>query len=163
MLKYLENTSGSEVVYVLRTAALTLAGAFFVLYAHNLIVTGRAGFPADQGTGGPDFGTTPFAIFFGMVLVSPILETLVMWPILAGLKRLFTRPWLIAFASAGVWAALHSWSWLPWGIYIFWPFFLMSLVFLHWQKVSNTHAYWMTCAVHMVHNSVPASLVILDL
>ena len=164
MLNFLKDTSGSKALYILRTAALTLTGAFAAIFLYGLLVYALVGFDDPsvmQADSGPDFPTDQvFVLIFLVVIFSPIVETLIMWPIIAGLKRLTSSYWSIALISAFIWAVFHSTMWLIWGFIIFWPFLLMSMAFLNWQKVSNAHAYWMTCAIHMTHNSVAAALMI---
>ena len=163
MLSYLQDTSGSKIIYILRTATLTFGGAMLVGVLHYLLIYAWIGFDSSLivTDSGPDFGTeTLYGLIFLVVIFSPLAETLVMWPILALLKRLMSSYWAIAFVSALIWAGLHSLAWMPWGLYIFWPFLLMSLAFLHWQRVSDTHAYWMTCLIHMVHNGAAVALMV---
>ncbi|MCU0918245.1 MAG: hypothetical protein MUC88_27325, partial [Planctomycetes bacterium] len=47
-------------------------------------------------------------VVFGVLLLSPWMETLFMWPILWILKKFIRNQLMVAISSAVVWAILHS-------------------------------------------------------
>lgn len=151
LLAWTLNERHNIATYILKMVALTLFGAF---------VAGAVVFALFPEAPQPDVGDAalqPMFVFTGVVILSPILETLMMWPILAVLQRILPNksPFMIAALSAGVWAVLHSLAAWIWGLVIFWPFFLFSLCFLNWQKRSIWLALGITMTCHALHNSVP--------
>lgn len=151
ILSWTQNEHHNIATYILKTVGLTLIGAL-------LIGVGVSALMPDATQ--PDVGDVtvqPWLVFFGVVVLSPILETLMMWPIIAGLRWALRGKsvYLIAVLSAGVWAGMHSLAAPIWGLVIFWPFVMFSLSFLNWQKRSIWLALGITMACHALHNSVP--------
>ena len=109
------------------------------------------------GTGGP-----VLLVLFGALFFSPWLETVLMWPALWILKRLIRNSLGVAFASAILWGGLHSLVSPTWGLIVLWPFFVLSLCFLEWQKRSTGRAILVTGLVHTCNNSLPAVAVLLS-
>ncbi len=154
MIKLLEWTQSERhdiATYILKTAGLTLAGAFLIGAAVSAL------FPNAMQPDVGDVTLQPWLVFFGVVILSPIIETLMMWLIIALLGWLFRKKstYLIAVLSAGVWAGLHSLAAPIWGLVIFWPFVMFSLCFINWQKRSVWLAIGMTTICHAIHNFVP--------
>ena len=90
-----------------------------------------------------------------VVLFAPLSETLLMAPLLALLMRLWRgRRLPAALSSAAVWAVLHSLSALTWGLCIFWTFLVFSTAWLAWRPRSYGHAFFVTAAIHALHNGV---------
>jgi ABC-type nickel/cobalt efflux system permease component RcnA len=89
------------------------------------------------------------------LLLGPWIETLLMWPILAILKKVVQNTILVAVASAVVWGIFHGLTDPGWGLIVLWPFFVFSLCFLAWEQKSRKKAIVVTSLVHMCHNSVP--------
>lgn len=96
--------------------------------------------------------------FFGIVILTPIIETLLMWPLIALISLMTKNTWVIAFNSAFAWAVFHSLSAPVWGLSIFWSFVVFSIGFVEWGKKSKVTALWVTCAVHMLQNFVNFAL-----
>jgi len=92
----------------------------------------------------------------GVLLFSPWLETLMMWPVLWVLQRCFRSTLVAAAASAVGWAVLHSLAAPTWGLVVAWPFFVFSVCFLEWRKKSTARAIVATALVHMGQNVLPA-------
>lgn len=92
---------------------------------------------------------------FGIVLLSPWVETFLMWPIFAILKRFTQNILRLALGSALIWGAFHSLATPMWGLSAFWPFFVFSLCFLEWEKKSKAEAIIVTALVHMCQNAPP--------
>jgi hypothetical protein len=100
---------------------------------------------------------------FGVVLLSPWAETLLMWPILAILKEVFRKQLWVALASALIWGYVHSRFAVGWGLAVIWMFFVFSLCFLEWEKKSKSKAIIVTASVHMCQNAVPALIGLIPL
>jgi hypothetical protein len=118
--------------------------------------------PSIDGTPGSMFyKQSPITIVLSAVVLGPWMETCLMWPILGILKRIIRKTLWVAAASALVWGVLHSTVAPAWGLGIAWPFFVFSLCFLEWSKISTGWAITATALVHMLHNAVPILVVVL--
>ena len=112
---------------------------------------------------GPDFGSgrmPAIAVFIGVVVISPIVETLLMGVVFKLLSFVTRRRYALAVMSCIFWAGLHSVASPPWGLTIFWPFFVFSCCYLAWRRVSWWRAVWMTTLVHMLQNLLPGLVVL---
>jgi len=147
--EWMNRPEGSRVLYSVKIVCLALMGA--VLAAMLL----KAYLPdSDEPAGDAVY------LFFTIVVMAPIIETLLMWGIIAVLQRLLQDMRVIAFVSAGIWAGLHASEALVWGAIVFWPFLLFSITFLTWQRRSTNEALIMTAATHALYNLVPGLMVI---
>ena len=90
--------------------------------------------------------------FFYLVVLGPILETLMMVPILWLLRRMFSSPLTAAILSATLWAVLHATDSPAKGINALWAFFVLSSAFLGWRERSLLAAFWVTCSLHALNN-----------
>ena len=113
---------------------------------------------------GPDLSGDlhPAVMFFAIVVLSPVLETLAMGVVLRLLSFLTKRRYALAVMSCLVWAGLHSLASLPWGLTIVWPFFIFSCSYLAWRRRSWLHAVLVTCVVHLLQNLPPGILLLVD-
>ena len=92
---------------------------------------------------------------FSLVIFAPVAETFIM----AGLLGL-ARRWLgvvpsIIF-SAAVWGAAHSFAAAAWGLIVWWPFVIFSLVYLVWRQKGFWTGIAMAASAHLLHNLMPA-------
>jgi hypothetical protein len=95
-----------------------------------------------------------------LCLIAPLVETLMMAVIFA-LLRLITRQVVpLAILSTFIWMGLHSLGAPAHGLGIFWLFLLLSICYLRWETRSLGHAFWMTAALHALHN-LPFGLLLL--
>lgn len=139
--------------YVLRMAVIS-----FVPTALFGALLGALGFVSEDNA--PQFAGPPLLLFLGIVLFSPMVETLLMSAIF-GILSLFTRsPLTLALVSVVIWTALHSLAAPIWGLVIAWPFFVFSCAYLAWRRISWTRAVGVTCGIHSLHNLIPALAVL---
>jgi hypothetical protein len=110
---------------------------------------------------GPQFEGDPLVLFFGVLFCSPVLETLLMVPILWLISLVVRPPIVIALTSAFIWAVLHSLAAPAWGFVIFWPFFVFSCAYLAWRKRSWWLAIAVTTTLHMFQNVLPSLALLL--
>ena len=83
------------------------------------------------------FGKLTVGLILSLALIAPLLETLIMWPVISGIQRIgVKRPIIVAGISALVWAVFHSLQTPVWGLTIGWSFFIFSLCFVSWKTVS---------------------------
>ena len=90
--------------------------------------------------------------FFFLVVLGPILETLMMVPVLWLLRRMFSSRLTVAILSAVLWAVLHALQSPAQGVSALWGFFVLSSAFLGWRQRSLLAAFWVTCALHALNN-----------
>lgn len=146
ILALLRNTDRPLAGYVWRAALV----AFIPSVLLSAVVTSL--FPS----GTPDFEGPVLVLALTFVVVSPWLETLLMWPILTVLQRFSRNTLTVAAASALVWGLLHSLAAPAWGLVVVWPFFVFSICFLEWRKRSRGMAIVATALVHTGQNLLPA-------
>ena len=134
---------------ILVGAALTIAGSLLLSWAASLIAPNLAK-PAF-----PMKGPVAFAL---LVLFAPLTETLIMAGVLSLLER-FLAPTTAILASAVLWGIAHSLQAAAWGLIIWWPFLIFSMLFMVWR----TRGFWAGIAVaataHALQNLLPALLV----
>lgn len=141
------------VLSILVAFALTIAGSFLL----GALVTQLA----PEGAG-PDLGgAPPLVLLVGLALVSPFLETLLMGGILGLLIRRM-RAWQAAVASAAIWGVLHSLLATWWGVVVWWPFLIFSVVWITWRPRGWWTATVIVTAVHALQNLGPAIAIIAD-
>ena len=100
----------------------------------------------------------PRILYISGITITPILETLIgqMIPILI-VRRFIKSPRIILIISAIVFAIPHSTLDISRFIPSFLSGVLLAFTFLYWLKLSIRKAYWITCAVHFLHNVIIAS------
>jgi hypothetical protein len=102
--------------------------------------------------------------FLALLLIAPWTETLLMWPVLAILKRAIGKTVLVILASGLIFGILHCTYAPAWGAPQMWLFFVLSFCFLEWAKKSKGRAIVVTALVHTCHNAVcifPLLLIVL--
>jgi hypothetical protein len=106
---------------------------------------------------GPQFEATGLTLMLLLVVVSPVLETLLMIPPLLILERL-AGPRAAIVGNAILWGVLHSLAAPLWGLVVWWPFLILSAIFLAWRSERGLGtAILMTTAVHALQNAVVGS------
>ena len=141
-----------------RRPLLTIVGAWLLTILGSLMLAAivRAVFP--QGAT-PDFANLqelgPAAILAMLVVFAPVTETLIMGGILLLLLK-FMRPGYAVVVSAAGWAVAHSMQATAWGMVIWWPFLIFSLLFVVWRERSLWLAFLMPMIVHGMQNFLPA-------
>lgn len=110
---------------------------------------------------GPDFTGISAAMLLPLLcVIAPLTET-VMMAVIFALLRLITRQIVpLAILSTLIWMGLHSLGTPAHGLGIFWSFFIQSICYLRWETRSLGHAFWMTAALHALHNLPPALLLL---
>ena len=108
--------------------------------------------------GHPDFKGGPGLIFFAVVIFSPVVETLIMGIVLLILLR-FLPEWVAIVVSAIGWGIAHSMLSPTWGMAVWWPFLILSTLFVAWRKRSLWLAFLLPICVHALQNLLPGILV----
>jgi membrane protease YdiL (CAAX protease family) len=115
------------------------------------------------GLAGPELKAGPaWLAFVGVVLVSPLLETLLMTGLVALMARV-AGPVAAVVGSAALWGAAHSLVAARWGLVVWWPFLLFSIAYLTWRHRGYWQAVGVVTAIHVLQNAAPmVALLVLD-
>lgn len=151
IIAILRDTTQPPYKYVWRAALISFIPSILI----GMVVSGLA---PDNG---PTFEGSTVSIVIGVVLLSPLIETLLMIPILWIIKRFTQNLITLAISSAVTWAVLHSLAAPAWGFSVVWAFFVFSLSFLVWDQKSRKHAILVTTSIHMCQNLIPALAIIM--
>ena len=137
--------------YVSRAWALALVPSLILTIIVSMAL------PAAEA---PEFNIDGPTMLLLIVVIGPLIETLLMAIPLLLLNRL-AGPGPAVVGSALLWGVLHSLQAPVWGLVIWWPFLILSTAFLTWRSRGLTIAVLMVTAIHGLHNSVPAALLLL--
>ncbi|MEQ7872855.1 CPBP family glutamic-type intramembrane protease [Sphingomonas sp. ASV193] len=115
----------------------------------------------------PSLGTPRFPVsgayaFFLLVIFSPLVETLIMGGALLLLLR-FLPPGAAIVVSAVGWGIAHSTAAPAWGLIIWWPFLILSTLFVAWRERGIGAAMGIAALTHALQNLVPGTFVALGL
>ena len=132
----------------------------YVLYAWPVVLLPALalGYMASKlfpALAGPQLGgASALVITLGVVVFSPLIETLIMTGPVWLLDRLF-GPVAAVAGSALLWAGAHSLAAARWGLVVWWPFLIFSIAYLTWRH----RGYWRAVAVvfvlHALNNAGP--------
>lgn len=133
-----------------RYVALAWACAFFPslllsAVASTILPDSAPSFPEVQ----------PGLLLFLLVVFAPVFETLIMGAVLLVLERFLGFLPAVLLSSAG-WGVAHSLQAPAWGLVIWWPFLIFSIVFLTWRRRSLAAAFALPMVVHGLQNLGPA-------
>lgn len=142
--------------YVLRTGLISLVPSLIIV-----LILGLTGVVTEDT--GPGFKGSALGLFIGLVIVSPLLETLLMGGGLWILSFITKRQVLLVVISAFFWAGVHSLIAPAWGLGVIWPFFVFSCSYLNWRRRSWWRAILVTSCVHAFQNILPSIAVIATL
>ena len=107
----------------------------------------------------PEFHISGWMTVFGMVVFSPVVETLVMGAVLLLLLR-FVSPTVAVVSSAIGWGIVHSLIAPAWGLAIWWPFLVFSTLFVTWKDRSLALAFALPICTDALQNLIPSLLVV---
>lgn len=142
-------------LWVLLLAPLiTLPGAYALAKGVTILLPGLAL---------PEFKPLVWWLqLINVTVFSPVVETLLMAGLLSLFRRFFGVPQSIVL-SAFVWGGLHSLMAAAWGLIVWWPFVIFSLIYLVWRERGFWAGFAMAAGAHFLHNLYPAiELVILQ-
>ena len=112
--------------------------------------------------GQPEFKMDPVQALVGIVLISPVIETLIMAAVLSLLVRLVPPVVAILLSAAG-WGVAHSLIASAWGFVIWWPFLIFSTLYIVWRQRSLKLALAIPATVHALNNLGPTLLIMAGL
>lgn len=110
------------------------------------------------GLGRPEFPVSGAEAFFLLVIFSPLLETLIMAGVLALLLRLVPPVAAIGFSAVG-WGIAHSLAAPAWGLIIWWPFLVLSTLYVAWRPRGWGWAIAVPALTHALQNLPPTLLI----
>lgn len=143
LIVFFSNTNQSISYYIVKVSLFTSFIGFVIAYTLGY-------FFADSPT--PSIELSIVTIF-GIVILSPITETLFMIPILFFLKKVTRNIFIIALLSAFFWSCLHSIQNPLWGLGVFCLFYILSLAYLYWEKHSVENALIVVMLIHSINNT----------
>ena len=103
----------------------------------------------------PEFPIRGHVAFLALAVLSPIVETLILATFIT-LFRLVFSPTVSVFLSAIGWGIAHSIQASAWGLVVWWPFLIMSMLYVVWRQRGFGIAIMVPATVHMLQNAVPA-------
>jgi len=98
-------------------------------------------------------------VIFAVVVFAPVVETLIMGTVLLILLR-FLPPAAAIIVSAMGWGIAHSLQVPIWGLTIWWPFLVLSTLFVAWRDRSLWLAFGLPMAAHAMQNLFPALAIV---
>jgi hypothetical protein len=102
----------------------------------------------------PPKNTPSWVDAFGIIVFSPIVETLLLAGLLALLSVARLRPGWIAVTSAIMFGCFHAIFGVLWFFGVVWSFFVFSCAFLVWRQLSFWQAFLAAALPHALLNSV---------
>ena len=144
---FLFRADGSKFAYAGKAWLLVLLPSLALSLLAQAI--GSVVFPGDPG---PDIKANSLLLFAILVFVGPLLESIIMGGVLLVLVR-WLRPAHAVFASAILWGAAHSLASPMWGLVVWWPFLVLSIVFLTWRGGGFWLGVGMATLVHGLQNA----------
>lgn len=92
---------------------------------------------------------------FLLVVFAPLVETLIMAGLI-GLLRFFLRDELAVLGSAVAWGIAHSLEYAAWGLVIWWPFLIFSMLYVVWRQRGFWFGIAVAASAHALQNLGPA-------
>jgi hypothetical protein len=149
---FLADTGQAKLLYIAKAWLLVFIPSVALSVGISLLV---------QKPAGPEFGASGLTLFFLLVVFAPVVETLLMIPPLLLIDRFAGhRPAIVG--SAIFWGVLHSLAAPLWGLIVWWPFLILSAIFLVWRRERGLWtAMLIVTAVHALQNAVAGSTLFL--
>lgn len=129
--------------------ALSMAGSIALAALSGAIAPGL---PA------PEFPMKGAIALFMLVVFAPFIETLIMAGLLSLLLR-FLTPATSIVLSALAWGAAHSSMAMGWGLVIWWPFLIFSMLYVVWRQRGFWTAVGIVATTHALQNLAPGLVV----
>lgn len=103
----------------------------------------------------PEFPIKGHVGFLALAVFAPIVETFILAAFITLFRWVFS-PTVSVFLSAIGWGVAHSLQASAWGFVVWWPFLIMSMLYLVWRQRGFWLAIAIPAAVHMLQNAGPA-------
>ena len=108
--------------------------------------------------GQPEMAISSARMVALFVLFAPVIETLIMAGVLSLLLRFLPATVAVLVSAAG-WGIAHSLAAPAWGLVVWWPFLIFSVLYVTWRKQSMLAALAIPAATHGLQNLVPTLLI----
>ena len=128
--------------------------AFPLVLLPSMLLSGliSLALPAAEG---PAISITSARMIAMLVVGAPLIETLIMLvPLLVLVRLVGAMP--AAVLSAIGWGIAHSLAAPIWGLVVWWPFLIFSILFVTWRERSLFAGFGVAAATHALQNSLPA-------
>ena len=134
-----------------------------ILVAWLLSISGSLALAALSRTllpslGGPEFPMKGIGAFLALVVFAPVAETFIMIGLIWLFER-FLAPAGAIVASSAAWGIAHSMVATGWGLVIWWPFLIFSVLYVVWRQRGFWVGAGVVMATHALQNLAPGLLV----
>lgn len=127
----------------------------------SILLSGLVGLVAPPSAEVPDIPLDGSVSLLLLVLVGPLLETLILLPMVLGLRRLLgAGPAVILCAF--LWALGHSLAAPIWGLVVWWPFLLFGIALLTWRERGILPAIAVVTTIHGLQNATAGLLILVQ-
>ena len=103
----------------------------------------------------PDFPIKGHVAFFSLAVFAPIVETFILAAFVTMFRLAFSPTASVVLSAIG-WGVAHSLQASAWGLVVWWPFLIMSMLYIVWRQRGFWLAIAIPAAVHMLQNAGPA-------
>lgn len=141
--------------FILRMSVISLVPSMAIA-----ILLQTAGVLTEDNEPNLSGGLAPAVMFVGIVIISPLVETLLMCVVFKVLSFFTEGRLRLAVISSIIWACFHSLASAPWGLAVAWPFFIFSCSYLAWRRRSWWHAVLVTSSIHAMQNLIPGIILL---
>ena len=107
----------------------------------------------------PDLPNKGMIAFVAVVIISPLVETLIMSLFIEFGLLIFPPLAVVTLSSIG-WGIAHSLAAPAWGLVIWWPFLIFSMLYVTWRGEGRGKAILLVATVHALNNFLPALLLL---
>jgi hypothetical protein len=103
----------------------------------------------------PEFPIKGHVGFLALAVFAPVVETFILAAFITLFRWVFS-PTVSVILSAVGWGVAHSLQASAWGFVVWWPFLIMSMLYIVWRQRGFWVAIAIPAAVHMMQNAGPA-------
>ena len=158
MKRSLANTFPLTVLLHPRQPLLTILVGWLTVSIPALALAALAGWLLPDAAS-PDLPNKGTIAFVAIVIISPLVETLIMAAVIE-VGLLFLPPIAVVIVSSIGWGIAHSLSAAAWGLVIWWPFLIFSILYVTWRGEGRGKAIAIVASVHALNNLLPALLLV---
>jgi membrane protease YdiL (CAAX protease family) len=127
----------------------------------SLALSMLAGLVASPTAEIPDIPVQGSTSLLLLIVVGPLLETLILLPMVLGFRRLF-GPGPAVLLCALLWAVGHSLAAAIWGLVVWWPFLLFSIAILTWRDRGLLQTVAVVTTIHGLQNATAGLLLLVQ-
>ena len=127
----------------------------------SVALSGLVGLVAAPSAEVPDIPVQGSTSLLLLIVVGPLLETLILLPMVLGLTRLFGAGPAVVLCAI-LWAVGHSLAAPIWGLVVWWPFLLFSIALLTWRERGMLRAIAVVTTIHGLQNATAGLLMLVQ-